>query len=167
MTRLERATPWSQTKYTTNCTTSRRFFQLRSSVSQKHCKGTTYFGTCKRSIRFFCDFLIKKVISIHLDVLLCLQTSIKYKIRILNGEGIFASARQCPKYIKIYFQQKKTHAAEPIMTWHLYRNLRIWPCHKRERTIMFQTYLLSHVIRARKSILGYLAKYIRILGKVY
>ena len=23
MTRLERATPWSQTKYTTNCTTSR------------------------------------------------------------------------------------------------------------------------------------------------
>ena len=107
MTRLERATPWSQTKYTTNCTTSRRFFQLRSSVSQKHCKGTTYFGTCKRSIRFFCDFLIKKVISIHLDVLPCLQTSIKYKIRILNGEGIFASARQCPKYIKIYFQQKK------------------------------------------------------------
>ena len=26
MTRLERATPWSQTKYTTNCTTSRVLF---------------------------------------------------------------------------------------------------------------------------------------------
>ena len=32
MTRLERATPWSQTKYTTNCTTSRKPSFLKSAA---------------------------------------------------------------------------------------------------------------------------------------
>lgn len=63
MTRLERATPWSQTKYTTNCTTS-RFSAVTSHFqafcSQKQCKGTTFLSFRQRKSFFFSVFRKKK-----------------------------------------------------------------------------------------------------------
>ena len=59
MTRLERATPWSQTKYTTNCTTSRFHRPFSLAFLKKHCKGTAFIWIDK-GIRSFFYFQQKK-----------------------------------------------------------------------------------------------------------
>ena len=47
MTRLERATPWSQTKYTTNCTTSRFSSAQKSSPLKSSAKVRLLFELAK------------------------------------------------------------------------------------------------------------------------
>ena len=53
MTRLERATPWSQTKYTTNCTTSRFSTALKRSFLKSTAKVRLLFELTKQNTFFF------------------------------------------------------------------------------------------------------------------
>ena len=59
MTRLERATPWSQTKYTTNCTTSRFSTTFKSLFSKALQRYDFYLNWQNKTSSFF-HFLQKE-----------------------------------------------------------------------------------------------------------